>query len=74
MILTDIRWKDSVKYYDVCQQKPENTSDIFIICDYMVNLGQEMNDERVTDLLINQHSSSLTDKYASNISTIEIPI
>lgn len=55
MILTDIRWKDSVKYYDVCQQKPENTSDIFIICDYMVNLGQEMNDVRGTDLLINQH-------------------
>lgn len=40
----------------------------------MVNLGQEMNDVRVTDLLINQHTSSLTDKYASNISTIEIPI
>lgn len=39
----------------------------------MVNLGQEMNDERVTDFLINQHTSSLTDKYASNISIIEIP-
>lgn len=40
----------------------------------MVNLGQEMNDERVTDILTNQHTSSLTDKYARNISTIEIPI
>lgn len=40
----------------------------------MVNLGQEMNDVRVTDFLINQHTSSLTDKYARNISTIEIPI
>lgn len=39
----------------------------------MVNLGQEMNDERVTDILTNQHTSSLTDKYARNISTIEIP-
>lgn len=53
MIFIDIRWKDLVKYYDVCQQKFENISDIFIICDYMVNFGYEMNDERVIDLLIN---------------------
>lgn len=41
--------------------KPYNTSDTFINCDLMVNLCQKMNDIRVTDWLISQHTSSLID-------------